>query len=118
MAWPDWKLDPAASPIAELLIAFQQQGESIETARPENRASASSRMVDYLGQLESEFMKSLRGRRRPTGMSCAYIALQSPGWLLAASENCRLRIEHARKLLRIRSEQLPVSPSNAGTVTG
>ena len=88
----------------ELLIAFHQQGESIETARQDNRASAAARMADYLEQLESEFYteESLEDAATRLGMSLR--SFTSHFKTLAGCSRhqkiASLRVEHARKLLR------------------
>ena len=88
----------------ELLIAFDQQGESIETARQDNRVSVSSRMADYLEQLESEFYaeESLEDAAARLGMSLRSFTSHFKA-LAGCSRHQKiasLRIEHARKLLR------------------
>ena len=88
----------------ELLIAFDQQGESIETARQDNRVSVSSRMADYLEQLESEFYaeEALEDAAARLGMSLRSFTSHFKA-LAGCSRHQKiasLRIEHARKLLR------------------
>ena len=104
----------------ELLIAFHQQGESIETARLSSRASAASRMADYLAQLESEFYTedSLEEAAARLGMSLRSIAIAKP-WLVARGIR-KLPVFESIMLASsygILSEQLPVSPSSVGTAT-
>ena len=88
----------------ELLIRFHQQGESIEIARDNSRASAASRMADYLEQLESEFYteESLEEAAARLGMSLRSFTSHFKA-LAGCSRHqklARLRIEHARKLLQ------------------
>ena len=88
----------------ELLISFHQQGESIETARQNSRASAASRIACYLAQLESEFYaeESLEEAAARLGMSLRSFTSHFKA-LAGCSRHQKiasLRIDHARKLLR------------------